>query len=68
MNASEKSDNKPARKTVKWRGRKENRIEKQITKLSTEKLFQRNQTKMLSISNVLFFRNNSTTFKDWIKC
>jgi hypothetical protein len=36
MNAREKSDNKPGRKTVKWRGRK-NRIEKQITKLSTEK-------------------------------
>jgi hypothetical protein len=37
MKASEKSDNKPGRKTIKWRGRKENRIEKQITKLSTEK-------------------------------
>ncbi len=37
MNAREKSDNKPGRKTVKWRGRKENQIEKQITKLSTEK-------------------------------
>jgi hypothetical protein len=37
MNARGKSDNKPGRKTIKWRGRKENRIEKQITKLSTEK-------------------------------
>ena len=67
MNAGGKSDNKPGRKNDQVEG-KENRIEKQITKLSTEKLFQRNQTKMLSISNVLFFRNNSTTFNDWIKC
>jgi hypothetical protein len=37
MNAREKSDNKPGRKKIKWRGRKKNRIEKQITKLSTEK-------------------------------
>jgi hypothetical protein len=37
MNTREKSDNKPGRKTVKWRGRKENQIEKQITKLSMEK-------------------------------
>jgi hypothetical protein len=37
MNTREKSDNKPGRKTIKWRGKKENRIEKQITKLSTEK-------------------------------
>jgi hypothetical protein len=36
MNAGDKSDNKPGRKNDQVEG-KENRIEKQITKLSTEK-------------------------------
>jgi hypothetical protein len=55
VNARVKSDNKPGRKTVKWRGRRENRIEKQITKLSTEKLlFQLKKKDVINFHNLLF--------------
>ncbi len=61
MNARDKSDNKPGRKTIKWRGRKENRIEKQITKLSTEKTTISTKTNLDVINFQRFvFRNNST--------